>query len=237
LLPVLVLVAAVILSGCGGGDDTDTASTGASKGAESSNQVATTQDKGGKDKKAQPKSESSKSKQGPGVSQPKGEPEPGITAKQRSKATTANITLRSSSFASGAAIPVRFGCDGKNESPPLKWSGLPPEAAELVLLVLNSSPIDEALFFDWAVAGLDPGLEGLDADDLPPGAVVGKNSFGKRGYSLCPEAGESENYVFMLYAIPRALDPKPGFDPLVVREAALAESGNAGFMVVPYARH
>lgn len=35
------------------------------------------------------------------------------------------LTLSSSAFAEGAKIPERYTRDGKNVSPPLKWSGAP----------------------------------------------------------------------------------------------------------------
>jgi phosphatidylethanolamine-binding protein (PEBP) family uncharacterized protein len=232
-----------VLSGCGGGDDSsaDSSSAGTTTSAESANADSASagsagQDKGGQkpqpEDRAKAPSGTSKSK----AAEPAGERESGITPEQRRKATVADVKLESPAFASGAAIPTRYGCGGENESPALKWSDLPPEAAELVLLVLNSVPVDEALFFNYAVAGIDPSLSEVKAGEVPAGAVVGKNSSGTEDYSLCPPKGKSsETYVFMLYAIPKALDPEPGFDPLKVREAVLAEAGNVGYMVAPYA--
>jgi phosphatidylethanolamine-binding protein (PEBP) family uncharacterized protein len=260
LLPVLALAAAVALTGCGGGSDpSETATTGTASAAETDSSVrkpdappeegaASTQAGGGKDAGGGSDGDSSGGKQPSGnaeqpsngkqtskAPQPAGEPESGITPEQRSKATTASVTLESPSFAGGSPLPVQYTCDGKNESPPLRWSGVPGGTAELVLFALNMNPVNEALFFDWAVAGLDPNLDGMEAGKLPAGAMEGQNSFGKRGYSLCPPA-QSENYIFMLYAIPKALDPRPGFDPLPLREEVLAQSGNVGLLSATYAR-
>jgi phosphatidylethanolamine-binding protein (PEBP) family uncharacterized protein len=250
LLPVLALAAALVFAGCGGGDSSSTATTGTttnsaetdgSAGGAKAGQnagAASKQGKSNKDQSAQSGGGSSGGKQGSNASQPTGEPEPGITPKQRAKATTANVTLESPSFAGGAVLPVKYTCDGGNESPPLQWSGVPDEASELVLFALNMNPVEEALFFDWAVAGLDPSLEEIKEGKLPSGAVVGKNSFGKQNYSLCPpEAGGSESYIFMLYAIPEALSPEKGFDPLPLREEVLAQSGNVGLLSASYKRH
>lgn len=244
-LPVLALVATFALAGCGGGEDSspETATAGTTTGpAEAANgsgagERQAEKAKGGSNAKQTSDERSSRKRGGSNVPQPAGEPEPGITPKQREKATTADVTLVSPGFDGGAALPAKYTCDGGNEPPPLRWSGLPSEAAELVLFALNMNPVNEALFFDWAVAGIDPGLEEIKEGKLPPGAVVGKNSFGKRGYGLCPpEAGESENYIFMLYAIPEALSPKQGFDPLVLREEVLAQSGNVGLLAASYKR-
>jgi len=234
MLPVLVLAAVLVLTGCGGGNDSsDTAASGTSASSEAEGDSA----KQGKGADEEGKQSKSDAKQGSNAPQSEGEPEPGITPQQRKKATTASVTLESPAFKSGTALPAKYTCDGGNVSPPLKWSGLPPEAAELVLFVLNFQPVDEALFFDWAVAGIDPATEGIEEGKLPPGAVVGKNSFGKRGYSLCPpEAGKSETYAFLLFAIPEALEPEAGFDSLTLREEVLAQHGNAGIITGTYQR-
>lgn len=248
LLPVLALVAVLALSGCGGGDSSGSATTstatnsaeaGGSANGAGAGQGAGAASKQGKSSKGQSGRSAGESggKQGSNPAQPAGEREPGITPEQRAKATTADVALESPSFAGGAILPAKYTCDGANESPPLRWSGVPDEAGELILFALNMSPVNEALFFDWAVAGLDPGLEEIEAGKLPAGAVVGKNSFGKLSYSLCPpQPGGSESYIFMLYAIPEALSPQKGFDPPPLREEILAQSGNVGLLSASYKR-
>ena len=243
-VPALAVAAVLALAGCGGGGSspgaaapTGTAATAAEADGEGGAAAKQGKDADGGQAQAEKGGNTgSEGRHGPKVSQPKGEPEKGITPQQRRKATTANVTLASPKFQPGAPLPAVYTCDGADRSPPLQWSGLPAEAAELVLLVLNLRPVDQSLFFDWAVAGLDPSLASLEEGKLPAGAVAGKNSFGRRGYSICPQKGGGENYIFMLYAIPKALSPKPGFDPLELREAVLAEHGNVGLLGTSYAR-
>jgi phosphatidylethanolamine-binding protein (PEBP) family uncharacterized protein len=261
LPPVLALAVVLLLAGCGGGSNSSkTMATGT---AANTGDVDSTADRPDTDREAGAASDRTSSgkdagsgpnggspggkqssgdtkqpdnpKQGSKAPQTASEPEPGITREQRSKATTASVTLESPSFAGGTPLPVQYTCDGRNESPPLRWSGVPGEAAELVLFVLNMNPVNEALFFDWAVAGLDPSIDSLQAGKLPVGAVEGQNSFGKRSYSICPP-GQAENYIFMLYAIPTVLDPKAGFDPLPLREEILAQSGDVGLLSATYAQ-
>jgi len=117
----------------------------------------------------------------------------------------------------------------------LNWKGVPSDAAELVLFVMNLHPVEGKLFFDWAVAGLEPGLEGIEAGKLPEGSVVGRNSFGKSGYAICP-SGPGEVYVFALYALPKKLSPHGGFDPSELRKAVLGEAGNVGILAASYTR-
>ena len=66
--------------------------------------------------------------------------------------------------------------------------------------------------------------------------MVGKNSFGKVGYSVCPPEGTDETYVFALYVVPQRLSPKPGFDPASLREAVQGLSRKAGLLAASYAR-
>jgi phosphatidylethanolamine-binding protein (PEBP) family uncharacterized protein len=173
------------------------------------------------------------------VPQPTGEREPGITPQQRKEATVASMSMQSPSSQASAggpqALPAEYTCDGKGTSPALRWQGVPPGTAELVLFAMNIQPVEGKLFFDWAVAGLSPELEEIEAGKLPKGAVAGLNSFGKTGYEICPESG-AETYMFTLFALPKKLSPSQGFDPIALRKAVASISGNAGLLALSYAR-
>jgi phosphatidylethanolamine-binding protein (PEBP) family uncharacterized protein len=179
-------------------------------------------------------------KQGPRIVPPKGAPEAAPTAAQEAKATEANIALASPSLrpavGSGLALPPAYTCDGRDSWPALSWKGVPQGTKELALFAIDVEPVEGELFFDWAVAGLDPSLEAIEAGKLPKGAIVGKNSFGHNGYSICPQGSEAETYVFALYALPKALSPKRGFDPAALRREALALHGHAGILAASYGR-
>lgn len=182
----------------------------------------------------------SSGRHGPPVPMPKGEPEPGITPQQRREATVASVRLDSPSVppSSGGpgALPVQYTCDGKSTSPALHWQGVPSGTAELVLFAMNLQPVQGKLFFNWAVAGISPTLEEIKAGQLPKGAVVGRNSFGKVDYELCPE-GSGETYMFALFALPKKLSPGRGFDPLALRKEVTDTSGNVGLLAVSYTRN
>jgi phosphatidylethanolamine-binding protein (PEBP) family uncharacterized protein len=173
------------------------------------------------------------------VPQPTGAPEPGITPQQRREATVASISLQSPSVppSSGGpqALSAEYTCDGKGISPALRWQGVPQGTAELVLFTMNIQPVEGKLFFDWAVAGLDPELQAIEAGKLPKGAVVGRNSFGKTDYEICPEGG-AETYMFTLFALPKKLSPSQGFEPLALRKAVAEVSGSVGLLALSYAR-
>lgn len=151
--------------------------------------------------------------------------------------TAMEISSSAISHAKGEPIERRYTCDGEDRSPPIKWSGIPANAAELALFVINFKPVDGKLFFDWAVAGIDPRLKGLPAGRLPAGAVVGRNGFGKVGYSICPSGRRTESYVIVLFAPPRRLARRPGFEPVALHQRILQLAPKAGLLGASYARH
>jgi phosphatidylethanolamine-binding protein (PEBP) family uncharacterized protein len=111
------------------------------------------------------------------------------------------------------AMPRRYTCDGRDLSPPISWSDIPRDTAELDVFIVNIRPTGGRLSFDWAVAGLSPRSHGIPAGRLPPAAVVGRNNFGRIGYSICPPPAASEqNYIVRVIALPHALAARPGFD-------------------------
>lgn len=109
-------------------------------------------------------------------------------------------------------LAKRNTCDGANVWLPFTWSGVPNGTAELALFIVNLKPVKEAVFVDWAVAGLSPTSEGIPAGTLPSGAIVGRSGFGRVGYSICPPKGTSKMYIARLVALSRPLHPRPGFD-------------------------
>lgn len=180
-------------------------------------------------------------KQGSTVTVPSGEQERGITPQQRAKATVLSMevdspSLQPASTGGVAMLPATYTCDGKDTWPELTWRGVPAGTAELALYVMNLRPVGGELFYDWTVAGLDPSLTGIPSGRLPKGAVEGRNSSGKVGYSVCPAKGSSETFLFALYALPEPLSVRRGFDPNAVRREIAQQAGNSGVMAAGYRR-
>jgi phosphatidylethanolamine-binding protein (PEBP) family uncharacterized protein len=260
-LILALALAALLLSGCGGGssDPASSSSTGSSAasasagqgqggGGETSATSAQAEKAAGK-AKADPKNApalpgasgaaaAQGQKHGPRIAQPKGAPEQAPTPAEIANATVADMSLESPAIASSSVgepgtLAATYTCDGKGSWPALHWSGVPAGSAELILYVMNLAPVEGKLFVDWAVAGLDPSLEEIEAGKLPKGAVVGTNGFGKRGYEICPSGG-GEVYAFAVYALPRALSPSKGFDARELRKQILDVSGNVGLLTALY---
>jgi phosphatidylethanolamine-binding protein (PEBP) family uncharacterized protein len=86
-------------------------------------------------------------------------------------------------------------------------------AKELVVLVRSFVKLGNSRF-NWAVAGISPSVQQISAGTVPPGAIVGRNSFGQTGYNLCLVKGAPRMLVTIdVLALPRTANLKPGFDP------------------------
>ena len=136
--------------------------------------------------------------------------------------TTSTLVLRSPAFADGAPIPAEFSCRGADVSPPLAWTGVPADAAALVLFVDDPDGRD---WVHWSVLDLparDGSLpRGVPAADDPP--RQGRNDFGRTGYGgPCPPSG-THHYRFTLYALASPLGLSGHPDGSTVR-AALAKA-------------
>lgn len=119
------------------------------------------------------------------------------------------LTLESTAFRQGEAIPRRYSCDGDDVSPPLTWSGQPPETQSLALVV-DDPDAPGGTFTHWLAWGLDPGAGGLDEGQSAPGE--GRNDFKAEGYGgPCPPPGHGPHrYSFRLYALDSELDVPSG---------------------------
>ena len=125
------------------------------------------------------------------------------------------IELTSPAFEDGGTIPEKHTRLGGNVSPPLAWSGVPADAAELVLVVQDPDA-PSGTFTHWILARLDPDLDGLDEGEVPDGAVEGSNDFGEDGYDgpQPPVGDPPHRYVFTLHALgdESGLGPSAGSD-------------------------
>ncbi len=125
------------------------------------------------------------------------------------------ITLTSSAFAEGAAIPAKHTCDGINVSPPLEWRGVPGGTRQVALIV-DDPDAPAGTWVHWVLYGLDASFsdltEGLPAGQrLNNGALQGTNDFKKLGYGgPCPPRGKAHRYFFKIYALDVELSLKPG---------------------------
>jgi Raf kinase inhibitor-like YbhB/YbcL family protein len=119
------------------------------------------------------------------------------------------LTLTSPAFKSGAEIPTPHTCEGSDTSPALEWSGVPPRAKSLALVVDDPDAPDpkapKMTYVHWVLYNLPAGTtrlaEGAARGSLPAGTREGKNDWKRTGYGgPCPPIGR-HRYFFKLYAL------------------------------------
>lgn len=135
------------------------------------------------------------------------------------------MTLQSSAFKDGQAIPRRFTCEGDNISPPLSWSE-PPPGTQSLALVCYDPDAPHGTFHHWAVFDLPADLRKLNENYSTAGIAGAREAvsdFGKPGYGgPCPPKGHGvHHYHFELFALKVAkLDLPAGASVADVRKAA-----------------
>jgi hypothetical protein len=126
------------------------------------------------------------------------------------------LEVRSTAFLPNALIPARYGCDGEDVSPTLRWQ-TPPEGTEsLAIIVSDPDTPNRRVFYHWIVYNLPPRtrqlLEAVPRQDmLTDGSRQGVNSARKTGYmGPCPPPLSKHRYYFTLYALDKKLVLPPG---------------------------
>ena len=130
------------------------------------------------------------------------------------------LELTSPAFESGTMIPSEYTCDGKNISPPLTLSGIPQQAASLVLICddPDAPPGPNGPFTHWLLYDLSPKLKEIPQGFSPTGrksqkGMAGRNSFGNYTYEGPCSSGEKiHRYVFRVYALQGDPDLPPNAD-------------------------
>ena len=122
------------------------------------------------------------------------------------------MLLTSSAFLHHEEIPRRHTCDGGDVSPPMSWSGVPPGAKSLVLIVDDPDAPDPAApkrtWVHWVLFDIPPETPGLPegVHTLPAGTQSGMNDWKRIGYGgPCPPIGR-HRYFHKLYALDTLLE-------------------------------
>lgn len=115
----------------------------------------------------------------------------------------------------GDEIDARHTCDGEDVSPALSWSGVPEDAVELAIVMLDDDAITtgDGGFIHWVVAGIDPSITEMSEGEIPPGAYEGTNGFStadapRVGYAgPCPPTGEpAHTYRIEIHALDQQIE-------------------------------
>jgi phosphatidylethanolamine-binding protein (PEBP) family uncharacterized protein len=134
-----------------------------------------------------------------------------------------SITVTSPAFAEGGAIPQSSAGKGvgADTSPALRWTGLPPQTRQVVLIMDDVDvPLPRPLFHTIAV--IDPTLDSVAAGSLQPGTAgihFIRADLGNRGYAgPRPIPGHGpHHYRFHVFAL-----DEPIADTVTTAKAVLA---------------
>lgn len=156
----------------------------------------------------------------------------------------ASITVGSLAFADHAPIPERYTADGEGVSPPLQWSGIPANAASLVLIVEDAdsptpSPLVHAIVVDLPAADGSLSEGGIGS----PGGVGEQAHEGRNSYLSAawlppdpPPGHGPHRYAFQIFALGEGerFTGTPGRDAVMdaVRERGIA----SGCLIGTYTR-
>ena len=128
----------------------------------------------------------------------------------RHRAPAVSLDVSLPSLSDEDEIPARYTCNGGDEILSVRWTNIPSRTQQLALFIINFKPTRNKLFFDWAITGLNPRSTGITPSTITPGVSVGRNSFGRVGYSICPPPGTHEHFVVRLVALSHSLSAIPG---------------------------
>jgi Raf kinase inhibitor-like YbhB/YbcL family protein len=121
------------------------------------------------------------------------------------------LSLSSSAFSAGSAIPAKHTCEGANLSPPLAIGDVPAGTKSLALVVEDPDAPDPAapklVWAHWVAYDLPPTTHSLaeGAGNHGPLGRAGKNDWREIGYrGPCPPIGR-HRYFFRLFALDQEL--------------------------------
>lgn len=127
-----------------------------------------------------------------------------------------SFRMTSTAFAQGAPIPARYTADGDDISPPLQIHD-PPQGTESFALVMDDPDAPVGTWVHWVVWSMPAQTREIRAGEVPSGAVVGRNSWGRTGYGGPAPPSGTHRYFFKLFA----LDASPELPPTTDKAALL----------------
>lgn len=135
------------------------------------------------------------------------------------KENNTTMKIMSAAFDDQERIPKQYTGEGKDASPPLRWTAIPENTQELALIMDDPDAPRNEPWVHWVLYKLPPTLSGLPEAiptnaqlNHPHGALQGTNSWGNTGYGgpMPPPGHRVHHYHFKLYALSKPLDAQAG---------------------------
>jgi Raf kinase inhibitor-like YbhB/YbcL family protein len=124
-----------------------------------------------------------------------------------------DLRISSAAIAPLARIPDLYTSKGENISPPIAWTGVPPDTQQLALVCYDPDAPLARGFTHWLIYNIPVQVNAIAAGG-GNGFTEGKNSMESMGYTgpAPPPGNGLHHYYFWLYALDVALDLAPGLD-------------------------
>jgi Raf kinase inhibitor-like YbhB/YbcL family protein len=157
------------------------------------------------------------------------------------------IAVASPTLKMDETMPRDYTPDGRNLSPPLAWSNLPPATREIAVVCEDPDAGNPPPFVHWVIYRIPPtakGLpEGVPIDPAAPmpaeisGAIQGVSGFRRAIYrGPAPPPGKPHHYHFVVYALDADLGLKPGLTRADLLSAIAGHVIGQGELVSIYER-
>jgi Raf kinase inhibitor-like YbhB/YbcL family protein len=159
------------------------------------------------------------------------------------------IIVSSPTLRDGAPVPVLHTPDGRNDSPALDWTNVPPGVKEFAVICEDPDAGNPPPFVHWIVYGIPATAKGLPAalpiDGSPlskeiSGAMQGLSGFRRAIYrGPAPPPGKVHHYHFIVYAFDTNISAPSNQPPLSRQQLLDAMQGHVigkGEIVATYER-
>ena len=124
------------------------------------------------------------------------------------------FVVKSDSFKNGELLSLEsvysgFGCEGKNLSPQLSWSGFPEATKSFIVTIYDPDAPTGSGWWHWTVFNLPSSVTSLEEGIgkgaiLPKRAIQGRSDYGENAFGgACPPEGDGwHRYIVTVYAMP-----------------------------------
>ncbi len=141
-----------------------------------------------------------------------------VPAHAQEGAMDTSFRITSPAFTEGQPIPARFTADGADISPELRLTD-PPRGTASIALIMDDPDAPAGTWVHWVVWNLPADVGTIPEGSLPPGAIQGRNSWGRTAYGGPSPPSGTHRYFFKAYALDTTLDLPASTDAVGLERA------------------
>jgi Raf kinase inhibitor-like YbhB/YbcL family protein len=172
---------------------------------------------------------------------------PALAGRAEAQTSPRKFIVQSPALKTGEPMPRDYTPDGRNISPPLSWSNVPPGTRQLAVVCADFGAGSPPPWVHWIIYNIPATAQGLPAG-LPidpgvpmpgelAGAVQGLNGWRRGIYrGPAPPAGAPHVYFFTVYALDAELNLQPNLTRAQLLEAMSGHIIGQGDIVPIYER-